>query len=676
MAATSFTAQTPDPNEQLIDRLTANLLKQSEKINNSKDPDLNPILINPSNSLIKNNKIVAHLDYNIPSLPPSASRNNDNQNNRTINNNVSNQRPNHANINFFGEDPLVEVTDESTSQPKENPFYAFNLTNNNHDMNKLTINTSESTRKKKKAKVNFVINPKKASTSTADNNKPPKAKVFKNSPKKDLHKLLIPKKKTPKTNKHPCQFGFADNNNVTPLICKAQVAGYFIDLILNSRSSYTFIIIIPVFKVSNNNTNSKVTTVINRGTSKDTTKNINQVEENSTVNTEKEGNSTFIPNQMPVKKTRSTISPFRFEHNSITIGSVNTSTADFSPLTGNRLEEKPNKKYKHLEKISVKGLTERFNQGASKYLKKLNRLSKLLIEDVERAAQIEAALKKYNPEILDIINKGKFVKKTDKQMDNLFETNKDIANLKRTAENMEDSESDVSSRMLSPSLGQKSNKLSEKNVISTEANQEEGWRTVVHGTKRHVLFVQILDIPEKNMKKKVEWIYNLLKNVSYLLGAVMVRNQEIRIDFSQIAKRDQARKILADADIESFLMATNSIANQMAGQKKVLVRNISLGISDREVGTAMKKFGEVKKIQIKMAGKWQSAVVEFNNQEEVTRAVDQWLTLIRKNAVRIYPMIGTQKIIKQRKTWKAKLVGLSQNCTAHYLSTTLDQIKA
>ncbi|KAG9303752.1 hypothetical protein G9A89_018649 [Geosiphon pyriformis] len=141
-------------------------------------------------------------------------------------------------------------------------------------MDELAINPFESTRKKKKAKVDFVLDPNKAFTSTADNNEPPKAKVFKNPPKleppeivqksgpysvvkdlmetpahitfgqlmthpqfrKDLCKSLIPKKKTPKTNKRPHQAGLADNSNVTPLICKAQVAGYFIDLILDSES--------------------------------------------------------------------------------------------------------------------------------------------------------------------------------------------------------------------------------------------------------------------------------------------------------------------------------------------------------------------------------------------------------------------------------------------------------
>ncbi|KAG9300856.1 hypothetical protein G9A89_004486 [Geosiphon pyriformis] len=282
-------------------------------------------------------------------------------------------------------------------------------------------------------------------------------------------------------------------------------------------------------------------------------------------------------------------------------------------------------------------------KGASKSLKKLDRPFKLPSEEVKRAVQIETALRKYNPEILDKINKGKFVEKFDVQIDNPFKINKNIVNLEETVEDIEDFKSGLSSRMLSPSLGQKNSKLFEKNAMSIEANQEEGWKIVVYGAKRHVLFMQILDILEKNMEKKV---------------------------------RDQARKILADVKIESFLMATNGIANQIAGQKKVLVRNIPLGISNREVGATMKEFGEIKKVQIKVAGKWQSAVIEFNNQEKATRAVDQWSTLIRKDVVRIYPIISTQKIIEQRKTWEAKLVGLPQNCTAHYLSTTLDQIKA
>ncbi|KAG9303081.1 hypothetical protein G9A89_005039 [Geosiphon pyriformis] len=489
-------------------------------------------------------------------------------------------------------------------------------------------------------------------------------------------------------------------------------------------------------KVSDNNINSEVTTVMQRSTSVETIVSKYQVEEKITSTAEGEDINVNPQNLLTVETTRPITPPFRFETTNRPFGSVNTSSgdntpfriaktskrtashrkaADFSLITANRLEEKANKKYRHIGGLSVKGLTEKFTQiseknlpettsvrtdtfvlqpmfnkggnsnkfqieawtgekEASKSLKKMDGTSKVPKEDRNRAAQIEAALKKCNPDILDRINRGKSALENEKQMDNSFDANKDKPNAEDVTEDMEESESSLSSRMASPSPEQYSSKLLGKKPMSVEANQEEEWRTVVHGTKRHVLFVQVLDIPEKIMGKKVGWIYDLLEDVNYFLGAVMARNQEIRVDFSQVAGRDQAREILANNEIESFLMATDGINIQMTGQKKVLVRDIPLGIFDREVGAAMKEFGKVKKIQIRVAGKWQLAVVEYSNQEEATKAVDQWLTMVRKDAVRIYLMIGTQKIIEQRKTWEAKLVGLPQNCTAYYLSTTLDQI--
>ncbi|KAG9297656.1 hypothetical protein G9A89_011171 [Geosiphon pyriformis] len=256
MAAVSFAAQTQDPNEQLIDRLTANLAW----------------LLEPLAQAVRDNQQSPRPRYeprfNQPQQPPYQRQ--------------QNRGPPvcyRCGLTEHYSRNCAFPKGESTSQPEENPFYIFNLTDDDHNINELAINPSESTRKKKKAKVDFVLDPNKAFTSTADNNEPPKAKVFKNPPKfeppeivqksgpysvvkdlmetpahitfgqlithpqfrKNLRKSLIPKKKTPKTNKCPCQAGLADNNNVTPLICKAQVAGYFIDLILDSGSSVSVI---------------------------------------------------------------------------------------------------------------------------------------------------------------------------------------------------------------------------------------------------------------------------------------------------------------------------------------------------------------------------------------------------------------------------------------------------
>ncbi|KAG9306125.1 hypothetical protein G9A89_016029 [Geosiphon pyriformis] len=402
--------------------------------------------------------------------------------------------------------------------------------------------------------------------------------------------------------------------------------------------------------VSDNNANSEVTTVTQRSTSVETIVSEYQVEGKITSAAKGEDINTNPHSSLTVEIARPITPPFRFETTNRPFGSVNTSSrdntpfriaktskktaphrraADFSSITANKLEEKANKKYRHIGGLSIKRLTEKFTQiseenlpkttfGASKFLRKIDEPSKVPKEDRNRAAQIKAALRKCNPDILDRINRRKSTLENEKQMDDPFDANRDKPNAEDVAENMEESESSLSSKMASPSPGQYSSKSLGKKPMSVEANPEEGW---------HVLFVQALNIPEKIMGKKVGWIYDLLEDVNYLLGAVMARNQEIRVNFSQVAGRDQARKILADNDIELFLMATDSVNIQMA-----------------EVRAAIKEFGE------------QSAVVEYSNQEKATKAVDQWSTMVRKDVVRIYLMIGTQKIIEQRKTWEAKLM--------------------
>ncbi|KAG9292629.1 hypothetical protein G9A89_007001 [Geosiphon pyriformis] len=130
MAATSFATHTQDPNEQLIDRLTANLAQLLEplaqavrenqqpqrprfepRFNQSQQPPYQRQQ-NHGPPVCYRCGLTGHFskDCNNPPLSPPVPRNNNAQNNRINNNNVSNQRPNHANINFFGEDPLVEAT--------------------------------------------------------------------------------------------------------------------------------------------------------------------------------------------------------------------------------------------------------------------------------------------------------------------------------------------------------------------------------------------------------------------------------------------------------------------------------------------------------------------------------------------------------------------------------------
>ncbi|KAG9306112.1 hypothetical protein G9A89_016016 [Geosiphon pyriformis] len=104
----------------------------------------------------------------------------------------------------------------------------------------------------------------------------------------------------------------------------------------------------------------------------------------------------------------------------------------------------------------------------------MDKPSKTLKKDRKRAAQIEAALRKCNPDILDKINRKNSAIENIEQMNNPFDTNRDKPNMDDAAEDMENSESSLSSRMASPSPGQYTSKSLGKKPMLMEANQEKG----------------------------------------------------------------------------------------------------------------------------------------------------------------------------------------------------------
>ncbi|KAG9299775.1 hypothetical protein G9A89_013135 [Geosiphon pyriformis] len=114
---------------------------------------------------------------------------------------------------------------------------------------------------------------------------------------------------------------------------------------------------------------------------------------------------------------------------------------------------------------------------ASKSLKKIDKYPKAPKGNSERAVQIEAALRKYNSDILDKINSGK-------QIDNLFVTNKDKANLDDKLEDMEDAKLGLSSRMASLNPDQYSSKSLGKKPMFMEPNQDERWKTCIELEKK------------------------------------------------------------------------------------------------------------------------------------------------------------------------------------------------
>ncbi|KAG9301532.1 hypothetical protein G9A89_008384 [Geosiphon pyriformis] len=95
----------------------------------------------------------------------------------------------------------------------------------------------------------------------------------------------------------------------------------------------------------------------------------------------------------------------------------------------------------------------------------------------------------------------------------------------------------------------------------------------------------------------------------------------------------------------------------------VELHNVPLGTYSDDIKTALGIFGVVTSVKLKSAGLWQYAVVNFKNIFSAAAALFNWSVLVRKDSVRIFPIV-----------FKAKLVNLPFGCTAFEISDLVSQV--
>ncbi|KAG9294463.1 hypothetical protein G9A89_001968 [Geosiphon pyriformis] len=97
----------------------------------------------------------------------------------------------------------------------------------------------------------------------------------------------------------------------------------------------------------------------------------------------------------------------------------------------------------------------------------------------------------------------------------------------------------------------------------------------------------------------------------------------------------------------------------------IVLHDIPLGIFFDDIKTTLGIFGVVTSVKLKPVGLWQYAVVNFKNTSSIATTLSNWSVLIRKNSVRILPIVNQKEIISSRDAFKAKcqdLDHLTINC--------------
>ncbi|KAG9303760.1 hypothetical protein G9A89_018657 [Geosiphon pyriformis] len=95
----------------------------------------------------------------------------------------------------------------------------------------------------------------------------------------------------------------------------------------------------------------------------------------------------------------------------------------------------------------------------------------------------------------------------------------------------------------------------------------------------------------------------------------------------------------------------------------VALHNVPLGTSSDDIKSALGIFGVVISIKLKPAGLWQYAVIYFKDTSSAAAALTYWSVLIRKDSVKIFPVVNQNNVISSRDTlklmiWSPKLVAI------------------
>ncbi|KAG9299995.1 hypothetical protein G9A89_009723 [Geosiphon pyriformis] len=105
----------------------------------------------------------------------------------------------------------------------------------------------------------------------------------------------------------------------------------------------------------------------------------------------------------------------------------------------------------------------------------------------------------------------------------------------------------------------------------------------------------------------------------------------------------------------------------------VALCNVPLGTSPDDIKAALGIFGVVTSVKLKPAGLWQYAVVYFKDIFSAAEAFKHWSVLVKKDNVRILPVVNQREVIASRDAFKAKLVDLFFGCTVFEISDLVSQ---
>ena len=105
--------------------------------------------------------------------------------------------------------------------------------------------------------------------------------------------------------------------------------------------------------------------------------------------------------------------------------------------------------------------------------------------------------------------------------------------------------------------------------------------------------------------------------------------------------------------------------------KMIRIWNIPLDTNQSEIKEAFTKYSEINTIRMNTIGMWQTANIEFTNQQDYQTVFQKWAVPFKADLVRIFLFIQTNECKRERDRFTLKLTNLPPGTTGYDLNNII-----
>jgi len=202
---------------------------------------------------------------------------------------------------------------------------------------------------------------------------------------------------------------------------------------------------------------------------------------------------------------------------------------------------------------------------------------------------------------------------------------------------------------------------------------------VEYGRRRYKMAIKAADVPGNTDDSKLRTLSKALARLESFTSSKVTRILGVKTIVALFGAQGDAEKTknLNLGNDTQIHMQEAPIYNPIETKNKTIrAWDIPLNVTQQEVHTAFSKYGEIKALKLTTIGMWQSANIEYTNQDDYNKLALRWAVPFKADLIRIFPFLNTNQIKEDRAQFTLKLINLPPGTTGYDLKDIITDCKA